>query len=84
MGLQVPSTQPHRGQAEREGLKIGPAPDVPKERYINKRTGKVSMVPKGVHPAFHYPPSARRQHLQAHLAETEKRQAAINPTANAS
>lgn len=41
-----------RGQVKRRGLKIGPVPHVPTVRYLNRRTGEVSLVPAGVHPAF--------------------------------
>lgn len=56
-------------QVEKSGLKVGPAPEVPKVTYVNKRTGEVQQIPAGVHPSFHYPPGGRRASLSNHLVE---------------
>lgn len=56
-------------QLERRGLTVSDPPKVPTYTYVNKRTGEVERIPKGVHPAFHYPPGGRRAHLETMLEE---------------
>ncbi|WP_439861619.1 phage head morphogenesis protein [Pseudomonas sp. MBLB4136] len=56
-------------QVERSGKPIGPAPEVPKQPYVNARTGEVQQIPAGVHPSFHYPPGGRRASLNRHLVD---------------
>lgn len=58
-----------RGQLQRQGLEVGESPEVPTTPYVNARTGEVQQVPRGVHPAFHYPPGTRRASLNRHLVE---------------
>ncbi|HWH86345.1 MAG TPA: phage minor head protein [Pseudomonas sp.] len=60
-------------QVEREGLTIGPAPEVEHVQFVNKRTGQVQMIPKGVDPSFHYPPGGRRASLTQALNEKLER-----------
>lgn len=59
-----------QGMMSRRGLEVSQAPDVPKTYYTNKRTGEVQAVPKGVHPAFNYPPGARLASLPAYITDT--------------
>lgn len=54
-----------RGMLERRGLSVGEAPEVPEYTFVNKRTGEVQRIPKGVDPAFNYPPGGRRVNLPA-------------------
>lgn len=56
-------------QLVRRGLKVSEPPQVPTYTYVNKRTGEVQRIPKGVDPAFHYPPGGRRANLERMLAE---------------
>lgn len=60
-------------QVERDGLKIGPAPDIEQVQFVNKRTGQVRMIPKGVDPSFHYPHGGRRASLTTSLNEKLER-----------
>lgn len=48
---------------DREGLKVGTAPPEVMRTVVNKRTGEVMQVPRGVDPAFHYPPGGRAASL---------------------
>ncbi len=57
------------GQLQRQGIEVSESPDVPRVPYINKRTGEVQQIPKGVHPAFHYAPGGRRASLGQHLVD---------------
>ncbi|MCQ4242407.1 phage minor head protein [Stutzerimonas stutzeri] len=57
------------GQLQRQGIEVGESPEVPHVPYVNNRTGEVQQIPKGVHPAFHYPPGGRRASLSQHLID---------------
>lgn len=57
--------QMSQGMMDRRGLSVGEAPAVPEYTYINKRSGEVQQIPKGVDPAFHYRPGGRRANLPA-------------------
>jgi len=60
----------HTGRTmEREGLQLGVAPPEQYRSYTNPRSGEISQVPLGVDPAFHYPPGARRAHLERLLQD---------------
>ncbi len=60
----------HTGRTlEREGLAVGKAPPEVMREYTNPRTGEISQVPRGVDPAFNYPPGGRRAHLDRMLQE---------------
>lgn len=63
--------QHNQRMLDREGLSVGKAPPETYREVMNRRTGKVETVPTGVHPAFHYPPGGRREHLQAMLADKQ-------------
>jgi hypothetical protein len=65
-------------QVEREGLTIGPAPDIEQVRFVNKRTGQVQMIPKGGDPSFHYPPGGRQASLTQSLNEKLERASAAD------
>lgn len=54
---------------ERRGLNVSEAPKVPAYTYTNKRTGEVQVIPKGVDPAFNYPPGGRQKNLQKMLQD---------------
>lgn len=56
-------------QVQRQGIEVGESPEVPLAPYVNNRTGEVQQIPKGVHPAFHYPPGGRRASLSQHLVD---------------
>ncbi|WP_181297018.1 phage minor head protein [Pseudomonas sp. Q2-TVG4-2] len=57
------------GQLQRQGIEVSESPKVPSVPFVNKRTGEVQQIPKGVHPAFHYPPGGRRASLSQHLVD---------------
>lgn len=57
------------GQLQRQGIEVSESPKVPSVPFVNKRTGEVQQIPKGVHPAFHYPPGGRRASLGQHLVD---------------
>ncbi len=49
------------------------APKIEKREYVNKRTGEVMLVPKGIDPGFEYNPGESRQaHLNATLKSKTK------------
>jgi hypothetical protein len=62
--------QINQGMMSRRGLNVSESPDVPKTLYTNKRTGEVQAVPKGVHPAFNYPPGGRLANLPAYITDS--------------
>lgn len=62
-GCKCRMTQRNQRQLDRRGLKVGKPPKEKLEQYTNKRTGEITMVPRGVNPAFHYPVGKRREHL---------------------
>lgn len=51
------------GMLERRGLSVSQAPVTPTYTHVNKRTGEVQQVPKGVDPTFNYPTGGRRANL---------------------
>ncbi|AKH37291.1 MULTISPECIES: phage head morphogenesis protein [Nitrosomonas] len=51
------------------GLKPSEPPQEKTYTYINKRTGEVQRIPKGVDPSFNYPPGGRLANLQKMLAD---------------
>lgn len=61
--------QMNAGMLERRGIEVSQAPIVPKYKYTNKRTGEVQDIPKGVDPAFNYPPGGRQENLNKMLEE---------------
>lgn len=68
--------QSSRAMLERRGGKVGAPPAEPTYTYINKRTGEVQQIPKGVDPEFNYPPGGRRANLEKSLA---RKTAALPP-----
>ncbi len=56
-------TQATDKMLEQRGLKVNESPKVGEYTYINKRTGEIQKIPRGVHPSFHYPPGGRRENL---------------------
>jgi hypothetical protein len=62
---------------EREGLTVGKAPPDEMRTVVNKRTGEEMQVPKGVHPAFHYPPGGRRANLGKFMMDKADASAAV-------
>ncbi|MFL1552490.1 phage minor head protein [Pseudomonas sp. D47] len=56
-------------QVNNSGRAVGPAPVVPTVPFINKRTGELQHIPKGVNPSFYYPPGGRRASLNRHLID---------------
>ena len=46
------------GMVKRAGLRVWDEPpdDGPPIRFVNERTGEITMVPKGIHPSFAYNP----------------------------
>lgn len=62
-GCKCSVIQHTRRMLEREGLTVGKAPPEEWRTVINKRTGEEMTVPKGVDPAFNYPPGGRRANL---------------------
>lgn len=59
-----------RRQVERQQRTVDKAPADVTYTYTNRRTGEIQRIPKGVDPAFHYPPGGRRRNLP--VAVTEK------------
>lgn len=56
-------------QLKRMGRTVDEAPPIVMREYVNKRTGEVMNVPKGIDPGWAYNPGEGRQaHLQATLA----------------
>jgi uncharacterized protein with gpF-like domain len=51
------------------GLKPAEPPQEETYTYINKRTGEVQRIPKGVDPSFNYPPGGRLANLNKILAD---------------
>ncbi|MDV6344151.1 hypothetical protein [Nitrosomonas sp. Is37] len=51
------------------GMKLSEPPQEETYIYINKRTGKVKRIPKGVDPSFNYPPGGHLANLQKMLAD---------------
>lgn len=62
-------TQATDKMLEQRGLKVGESPKVGEYTYINKRTGEIQKIPRGVHPSFHYPPGGRRESLNKFVGE---------------
>lgn len=62
---------------DREGLTVGTAPPDEMRTVVNKRTGEEMQVPKGVHPAFHYPPGGRRANLGKFMMDKADASAAV-------
>ncbi|WP_052494012.1 phage minor head protein [Nitrosospira sp. NpAV] len=58
-----------QGMMDRRGLTVSDAPVVPEYTFVNKRSGEVQQIPKGVDPAFHYPPGGRRENLPKFVTE---------------
>jgi hypothetical protein len=51
------------------GLKPAEPPQEETYTYINKRTGEVQRIPKGVDPSFNYPLGGRLANLNKMLAD---------------
>ncbi|SDX88575.1 phage minor head protein [Nitrosomonas halophila] len=51
------------------GLTVDRAPQEETYTYVNKRTGEVQQIPRGVDPSFNYPPGGRRENLNAFVAD---------------
>lgn len=51
------------------GLKPAEPPQEETYTYINKRTGEMQRIPKGVDPSFNYPPGGRLANLNKMLAD---------------
>jgi hypothetical protein len=62
-GCKCNVTQFNQRMLESRGLKVGESPQVPQYTYINKRSGEIQKIPKGVDPAFNYPPGGRLKNL---------------------
>ena len=63
---------------DREGLKVGTPPPEAMRTVVNKRTGEEMSVPRGVDPAFHYPPGGRAASLARNmLGQAEAANAAL-------
>lgn len=62
-GCKCTVIQHTRRMLERAGLQVGAPPPEAMRAITNKRTGEVMEVPRGVHPAFHYPPGGRAASL---------------------
>lgn len=54
---------------QQQGLQVSESPDEKNYTYINKRTGEVQRIPKGVDPAFNYPPGGRLNNLPRMLTD---------------
>jgi len=64
----------HRSVSGREAKRLGysgqPAPKIPRDKHINKRTGEVTEVPRGIDPGWHTNPGLSRQkNIENFLAE---------------
>ncbi len=68
-GCKCNVTQFNKKMLDQRGLKIGESPEVPQYSYVNKRTGEIQRIPKGVDPAFNYPPGGRSANLNKFLTE---------------
>jgi hypothetical protein len=68
-GCKCRAIQMTGGMLERRGLSVSPSPQVPTVSYTNKRTGETQQIPKGVDPAFHYPPGGRLANLPRYITE---------------
>lgn len=81
-GCKCTVVQLTRRMMEREGYKEGSAPPEELRQVVNKRTGEVMSVPKGVDPAFHYPPGGRSANLaQMMLGKAEAASAKLAASA---
>jgi len=47
-------------EAQRRGFIDAPAPDIPEQNFVNKRTGEVSTVPQGIDPGWNTNPGFNR------------------------
>ncbi|MEE9272828.1 MAG: phage minor head protein [Robiginitomaculum sp.] len=64
----------HRTVSVDEAKKLGyrgkPAPKIPRDKHINKRTGQVTDVPRGIDPGWHTNPGlSRRKNIKMFLSE---------------
>lgn len=55
--------QENRKSLEKKGLQVSEPPAEQTYTYINKRSGEVQSIPKGVDPSFNYPPGGRLKNL---------------------
>lgn len=62
-GCKCNVTQMNGKMLEQRGLKVSESPKVPQYEYINKRTGDIQKIPRGVDPSFNYPPGGRLDNL---------------------
>ena len=45
---------------ERKGLKVSDEPEIERREWVDKKTGEVHLVPKGIDPGFDYAPGASK------------------------
>jgi len=68
-GCKCNVTQMNGKMLEQRGLKVSESPKVPQYEYINKRTGDIQKIPRGVDPSFNYPPGGRLDNLPKFITE---------------
>lgn len=68
-GCKCNVTQMNGKMLEQRGLKVSESPKVQQYQYVNKRTGEIQKIPRGVDPAFNYPPGGRLANLPKFLTE---------------
>lgn len=68
-GCKCNVTQFNQKMLDQRGLKVGESPEVPQYNYVNKRTGEIQKIPRGVDPAFNYPPGGRLDNLPKFITD---------------
>ncbi|MCT6700912.1 phage head morphogenesis protein [Rheinheimera sp. 4Y26] len=58
---------------ERKGLKVSNEPEIPMRDWVDKKTGEVHQVPKGIDPGFDYAPGASKpsEQIKQQLADKQ-------------
>ncbi len=56
---------------ERKGLKVSKEPEIERREWVDKKTGEVHLVPKGIDPGFDYAPGANKpsEQIKQQLAD---------------
>lgn len=68
-GCKCNVTQMNGKMLEQRGLKVSESPKVQQYQYVNKRTGEIQKIPRGVDPSFNYPPGSRLDNLPKFLTD---------------
>ena len=68
-GCKCNVTQMNGKMLEQRGMTVSESPKVQQYQYINQRTGEIQKIPRGVDPAFNYPPGGRLSNLPKFVTE---------------